>query len=109
MPIRFHLDEHMAHAIATGLRRRGVDVTTPGDVGLLGASDEEHLAYALSEGRMVVTHDRDFLGLDKAGHPHAGIAYCDHGRRSKGQIVNQLVALSESHVSEETAGRILYM
>ena len=34
--IRFHLDEHVAHAIAEGLRRRGVDVTTTTDAGLLG-------------------------------------------------------------------------
>ena len=26
--MRFHLDEQMDHAIATGLRRRGIDVTT---------------------------------------------------------------------------------
>lgn len=26
--IRFHLDEHVAHAVADGLRRLGMDVTT---------------------------------------------------------------------------------
>src|SRR5262249_17977218 len=26
--MRFHLDEHVPHAIAEGLRRRGIDVTT---------------------------------------------------------------------------------
>ena len=29
--IRFHLDEHVPTAVALGLRRRGIDVTTPAD------------------------------------------------------------------------------
>jgi hypothetical protein len=39
--IRFHLDENCPHAIAEGLRRRGVDVTTTPEVGIKGATDEE--------------------------------------------------------------------
>jgi hypothetical protein len=46
MAIRFHLDEHVASAIAEGLRRRGIDVTTTADAGLLDAPDEDHLAFA---------------------------------------------------------------
>ncbi|MBK9713373.1 MAG: hypothetical protein IPO81_19020 [Kouleothrix sp.] len=34
-PIRFALDEHVAPAVAAGLRRRGVDVTTPQEAELL--------------------------------------------------------------------------
>jgi hypothetical protein len=45
--IRFHLDENCARAIAIGLRRHGIDVTTTPDAGLLGAIDEEQAAYAL--------------------------------------------------------------
>ena len=43
--IRFHLDENCATAIAEGLRRRGVDVTTTPEAGLLGSGDDEQLAY----------------------------------------------------------------
>ena len=32
--MRFHLDEHVPHAIAEGLRRRGIDVTTTVEAGL---------------------------------------------------------------------------
>lgn len=39
MAIRLHLDEHVDHEIATGLRTRGIDVTTTTDAGLLGADD----------------------------------------------------------------------
>ena len=54
--IRFHCDENMDSAIADGLRRRGVDVTMPSDVGLIGASDKEHLAFVIAQSRVVVTH-----------------------------------------------------
>jgi hypothetical protein len=44
-PIRFHLDECCDPAIADGLRRRSVDVTTSQEVGLLKAEDEEQATY----------------------------------------------------------------
>ena len=55
--MRFHLDEHLPHAIAEGLRRRGIDVTTTVEAGLRGASDDVHLAYALEQRRVIVTID----------------------------------------------------
>ena len=61
--LRFHLDEHIDSAIADGLRRRGIDVTTTAEAGLRGAGDEAHVAFALSEGRVVVTNDADFCDV----------------------------------------------
>ena len=74
--IRFHLDENCTKAIAVGLRRRGIEVTTTPEAGLLGAIDEAHAAYSLSQGRIIFTQDRDFLRIYAAGVLHAGIAYC---------------------------------
>jgi hypothetical protein len=42
--VRYYLDEHVAGAIATGLRNRGIDVLTLSDAGMLGASDREHFS-----------------------------------------------------------------
>jgi predicted nuclease of predicted toxin-antitoxin system len=83
--IRFHLDENCDVAIAAGLRLHGVDVTTTGEVGLDGAIDEEHVAYGLAEGRVVFTHDSDFVALHHTGIPHAGISYCHQQRYSLGR------------------------
>jgi hypothetical protein len=47
--IRFHLDENCDRAIAEGLRRRGIDVTTTPDVGLMSASDEQQVAHSLAQ------------------------------------------------------------
>ncbi len=73
--IRFHLDEHVANAIARGLRLRAIDVSTTVDAELQVAEDLAHIAYALAEGRVIFTQDDDFLRHHNAGATHAGIVY----------------------------------
>ncbi len=53
--IKFHLDENVSNAIAEGLRRRGIDVTTTPETGLIGASDKEQVKFALMEERVIFT------------------------------------------------------
>ncbi len=60
--IRFHLDENVNKAIADGLKRRKIDVTTTPEVGLISASDEEQLRFARSQGRVLFTQESDFFG-----------------------------------------------
>ena len=90
--MRFHLDEHVSHAIAKGLRLRGLDVTTTTDAQLISAADEDHLAFAFAENRVIFTQDDDFLTM--ASQPdteHCGIVYCHQGTRSVGDIIHFLV------------------
>ncbi len=87
MLIRFHLDENISTSIAEGLRRRGVDVTTTADAGLMGADDAAQLAFAAAHGRVVVTHDADFLRLHAEGTVHTGIAYCFVGALTVGELL----------------------
>lgn len=82
MKIRFHLDEGVHGAIADALRHRGMDVTRAGDVELIGATDEAHLAFAFREHRVLVTHDSDFLRLDSHGLVHCGIAFAHNQHRT---------------------------
>lgn len=107
--IRFHLDEHCHRAVAEGLRRRGIDVTTTPEVGLLSASDEEQLAYGSSQGRVVFTHDREFLRLHASGFPHAGIAYCGKDAKSSGEIIQGLVLIWEVLEPDEMANHVEYV
>ena len=106
--IRFHLDEHVAHAVADGLRRLGIDVTTTTDAGLVGASDVQQLAYAIANGRVMFTEDRDFLAL-AATNEHLGIAYCDQSTRSIGQIVRGLELIWEVYEPQEMRKRIEFL
>lgn len=70
--IRFHLDENVDPVIATALRRYGIDVTTTVEAGLRSVDDNGQLAYARREGRVIVTHDEDFLRLAVGDMAHAG-------------------------------------
>jgi uncharacterized protein with PIN domain len=65
--IRFHLDEHVDPAIATALRRAGIDATTTNEAGLRTQDDVAHLRFARDEGRVIVTRDQDFLRLASEG------------------------------------------
>jgi uncharacterized protein with PIN domain len=74
--IRFHRDEHVDPAIAEGLRRYGIDVTTTVEAHLRTEEDDVQLAFANAEGRVIVTHDNDYLRFNAQGLPHPGMAYC---------------------------------
>src|SRR5271170_3281997 len=93
--IRFHLDECCDPAVAAGLRRRKIDVTTTQEVGLIEAEDEQQAAYGLAETRVVFTHDADFLRLQAAQIPHAGIIYRAKDTLGLGEIIKRLVLIWE--------------
>ena len=107
--IRFHLDENCDRAIAEGLRRRGIDVSTTPEAGLLSATDEQHIAFATSQNRVIFTQDRDFLRLHAAGTHHPGIAYCGKDTRSIGAIIQGLVLIWEVLEPEEMANRVEFL
>ena len=90
--IRFYTDEHVARAVVRGLRERGVDVSIVTEGGLLGAADTAHLAHARTEGRVVFTHDVDFLRLHAAGVEHAGIVYSGQ-ELSIGDVIRGLMII----------------
>jgi predicted nuclease of predicted toxin-antitoxin system len=107
--IRYHLDEHIHNAIADGLRRRDVDVITSAEVELLHATDEEQLAFAVQNGRVLVTRDRDFLRIVSDGRSHAGIAIARQGRRVIGDTVLALAHLFRIRTAEEMANCIVFL
>jgi predicted nuclease of predicted toxin-antitoxin system len=107
--IRFHLGENCHRAIGEGLRRRGVDVTTTPEVGLLRATDGEQLAYCLKQARVLFTQDHDFLRLHAEGTPHAGIAYSRKDTQTIGTIIQSLVLIWEVLEPEEIEGRVEYL
>ena len=107
--IRFHLDENVSNAVAEALRRRGIDVTTTPQEGLISVSDEEQLAFCLSQARVIFTQDTDFLRLHNAGAIHAGIIYCSQGNRSIGEIIRSLVLIWELLEPEEIHGYLEFI
>ena len=79
--IRLYLDEDVNVLVADLLKARGFDALTVRDAGQLHASDEERFAYAVSQERTLVTHNRtDFEELIRAYFDTGQI----HARRDSG-------------------------
>lgn len=109
MQIRYHLDEHIDHAVAEGLRRREIDVTTALDVNLIGATDLDQLQFASGQGRVMVTHDADFLRLADERIAHYGIAYQHPRRFTIGGMILALTALWRARTAEEMVNHIEFL
>ncbi|NJR52595.1 MAG: DUF5615 family PIN-like protein [Leptolyngbyaceae cyanobacterium CSU_1_3] len=107
--IRFHLDENVDPAIALGLRRNGIDVTTSQENNLLAESDPIQLDFARSQFRILVTHDDDFLIMDGQGIEHSGIAYCQKNTKSIGYLIRMLSLLYEVAKPEEMKDKVEYL
>jgi hypothetical protein len=105
--IRALLDEMLTPAIADQLNQRGHDVTAvKTSPGLIALSDEDLLAEATSDQRLLITLNvRDFVLIDRnwkaAGRAHAGLVYVmtstfPQNRGFVGALVGSLDAASTS-------------
>jgi predicted nuclease of predicted toxin-antitoxin system len=93
---RFYADENFHFGITQELRRLGYDVLTVQQAGKAGQRipDQDVLAYAISLGRAVLTHDRpDYIRLHRQTPQHAGIVICtnDPDFRAAAQRIHQAV------------------
>jgi len=106
--IKLYTDEHVPRAVVRGLRERGVDTLTVSEAGMLGAGDEEHLTFALREGRVLFTLDDDFLRLHDSGRQHAGIVYSPQPT-AIGDMIYGLMLVVEVLDSEEMKGQVEFL
>jgi len=88
----FYTNESVNIAVAKGLKRRGVKVTTARDTGNLGLSDEDQLKYARKNGLVIITHDDDFLSL-AVDFEHKGIVFVHQQKYSIGDLIRNLKLL----------------
>ena len=102
------MDEHVAPAVTHGWRLRAIDVTTPQETSLLGASDEVLLTYALAHERVIFSQDEDFLVLHQQGKPHAGITYAPQ-QTPIGDIVRGLLLIHDVLSAEEMRGHLEFI
>ena len=61
--MKFLLDENLSPAHAALLRTMGYDAVAVIEVGLAGASDPEVVAFAIQDGRILITLDGDFANI----------------------------------------------
>ena len=107
-PLRLAADEHIRRGVVEGLRRLAVDIVTFQEAGIAAKQDLEQLAWAFTEGRIVLTHDRDYLLLNAAGVAHAGIFYCRATKYSIGEMVRAVLANTEMF-PEALSGAVVFI
>lgn len=107
--MRFYLDENVPVAVATQLRRRGIEALTVRDLGYLGGGDEDHLQRAASLGYVVCTHDSDFIELAMTGLEHSGIIFGQQHKHGVGDWVRFLELVDAVHESGDMKNRIEYV
>ncbi len=109
MKVRFYLDENVQLAIAEQLLLRGIDVVTARDMQALGETDVSHLARATTLGRVLCTHDSDYVELATLGVDHAGIVIGKQYKHSIGDWVNFLELVHGVYEAEEIVNLIEYV
>ncbi|MBD1867707.1 DUF5615 family PIN-like protein [Cyanobacteria bacterium FACHB-471] len=107
-----YLDEDVNVLVANLLQARGFDVITARDAEQLQASDAEQLAYAVSQSRTLVTHNRtDFEELVQSyfdlGQMHYGVIFA--ARRSPQEIAQRLLAILNQVTSDEMQNQVRYV
>ncbi|MDD1414828.1 DUF5615 family PIN-like protein [Dolichospermum sp. ST_con] len=86
--MRLYSDENFPLEIVRQLRQMKYDVLTSYEAGQAnqGIPDDEVLAFATQENRVLVTLNRDdFIALHRTGISHAGIIICKDDRDYLGQ------------------------
>jgi len=111
--VRLYLDEDVSRDIVENLRQRGFDVLSARDAGQLHLDDDEQLAFAVAQGRALVTHNRHDFELRhqrylSAGLPHFGIIIAKR-RASDAAVVHKLLTLLDTVTADEMRGQLRYI
>ena len=106
-------DEHVVYGVIEALRVRGMNVLTVQDMGRQGDDDEELLRVALSEGRLLLTNDEDFLRLaamyGRRKEPFPPVLFWPQQQRSVGEIVRRVFREASLREYGEICSRVLFL
>ena len=109
-PVKYLIDEHIPHAIASGLAQNGIDAITLTQANLLSKDDEQRIVpFALQEMRVIVTRDRGFPRRAAQGMVHAGIAFWPRKNRDITRAIQFLVELAAVETADSMMGQVKFI
>jgi predicted nuclease of predicted toxin-antitoxin system len=98
-----YADEQFPRQVVELLRSLEHDVLTVQEAGKAGLSDEEVLAFAITQNRAVLTlNRRDFFRLHRLNPQHCGIIACidDSDRHRMAKNINQAIIRLETLIDQ---------
>lgn len=120
--LTFYLDDHVSKVVAVQLRAKEIDTVHCADIDMQDAEDFEHLAYAVEQGRVLVSQDEDFAALHgeylSTGKSHSGIMLLPRRMQGTAQISHAVKELSVYHeminngvgtVEDDIANKLIYL
>ena len=115
MTICLYFDEDsMRHSLVRALRSRGIDVITALDVGMIERPDEDHLAYATGQGRVLCSSNAgDYYRLHTEllamGKSHAGIILIAQQRYTVGDQMRRILKLIAVRSAADMQDRVEFL
>jgi hypothetical protein len=109
---KFFTDEDIYAAVAPALRKAGLDAVSAREAVRLGEGDESQLAYAVGEGRVLVTFNvAHFAALHadwrRVGKHHAGIVVSS--QRPISDLLRRLFHLADALDAEAMQDRLEFL
>ena len=110
--IKVYFDEDVPDGVAVGLRLRGYDVQTAREAGRKGLSDREQVDYAVSQQRVIFSHNvADFMRFHReclqTGDHHQGMILAK--QRPVGEIVRALLRVLSGLKEEDVKNRVMWL
>jgi hypothetical protein len=118
--IRLYTDEMVPTWFAEALRSEGYDAISALEVGMGAAEDEEHLALAAAQGRVLFTcnvadRHHNFVRIHKswlaANRAHAGILLCPQEQvsRNASMVLQRLLRFLDRCAADEMVGQLRWL
>ncbi len=103
-----------AHALLSALNHRGLDVSSSREMALLQCSDEEQLAWAFEQGRVIYSYNAsDFCRLHsefmRQGSHHAGIIVGEQQVLSIGAEARRLLRICDARTAADMGDNLEYL
>jgi predicted nuclease of predicted toxin-antitoxin system len=105
--VKLYLDEDISPKVSEILRKKGMDAVSAHETGMLEASDDEQLAFAATQGRVMVTRNRDDFITSTPQFfndlkPHSGLIIVPH--TIPGSEFSKLAALLYKYSKDHPQG-----
>ena len=100
--MKFLTDENIASSVVHFLRKSGYDVKDIKESNLYGISDKEVLKIAFEEGRIVITHDKDFGNLlTFSREKHRGVILLRLNNQRPYNVLKVLIKVLKSSIANK--------